>query len=61
MTRGYKETDWPTSKRRRDPDLWPQPPQRKRRKPPTSTPIEEWIEKDKRKELERPFDDPLPF
>ena len=60
MTLPYKQSDWPKSKRR----TYDSERISKRRAPPL-TPIEQWIEGDKRKEkelaLERPFNDPLPW
>ena len=58
MPRKYRNTDWPTSKRK----TYDEPRKSKRRKPPL-TPLEQYIEDQKRKEGGggRPFDDPLPF
>jgi hypothetical protein len=57
--RPYKKTDWPTSKRKSGGEKI------SRRRLPPLTPLEQWIEDDKERErrenLERPFDDPLPF
>jgi hypothetical protein len=60
MTRGYKTSDWPKSRRR---DFAKDPRRKKRIKKTTSalTPIEEWIENNKKKEQGRPFDDLLPW
>ena len=59
MPRQYKRDDWPESKKKRGEEKISQ-----RRSPPL-TPLEQWIEDDKKREelerLQRPFDDPLPF
>jgi hypothetical protein len=59
MSRPYKKTDWPKSKRKFGGEKISQ-----RRSPPL-TPIEQWIsdqiEKERKEKLERPFDDVLPF
>lgn len=56
MKRGYRESDWPKSKRKVGGE------KRSGRRKPGLTPFEEYIEEQKRKErLDRPFDDEIPF
>jgi hypothetical protein len=58
MPRGYQETDWPKSKRKRYDGE-----RRSKKRLPALTPLEQYIEEQKQKERldPRPFDDPLPF
>lgn len=56
MPRKYQESDWPKSKRKSGGEKIS-----KRRKLPL-TPLEAYIEEQKRKEkLDRPWDDEIPF
>jgi hypothetical protein len=58
MTRPYKDSDWPKSRRR----IY-EGERRSKRRLPALTPLEQYIEEQKQKERldPRPFDDPLPF